>query len=794
MNIKPGEQFDIEKMKKPPLTCEVSYSWLWNVPVSRELIEESLAEIVRAGVRSLYIIPLPKDFRPETMRTFLDPEYLSEKYFELVKYALTRCTELGIMPWLYDEGGWPSGAAAGRTAREYPGAKTTMLAARRIRLRAGETYRQCEHFIALFDGKTRLTGDYTAQKEVTLTEYYGTPNHEFPHFLDYTDPKMTDTFINNTYETHKAVLGELFGTSIPLIFTDEPGLKRVTLPKGAFKRFESRFHYDIRDYLYVLPDPDAAVTEEELRARMDFGKFVGELFIENTFKRLSRWCEENGIYYAGHIMADNYPDGGRYGYYSLLEVLRQFHIPGIDTIWEQIRFPYGGRAPYDGEETARMPFFPLLASSAARQSSRNLALTESMGVYGDGITPDEIKYVTNYQIIRGINVISYAHIPIDCTRFSALAIRPMFRPEKPGFYHLGHMNEYFARLSYLSRLGYREGDTALYQPADDYFGNSRICDAAAESFRNLGVELEKKNIAFDLIDDYGIRAATDTGEGLLLGDALYRHIVVPDCEYMPEEIRKKIAPYLGEGEPVYASASEKLRFMTRKLEKMRLWFVFNEGEPVVREAFHFSAYKNVFRIYPDNGEMEEYLGEETLLLPGDIAVFLECDREYPTVTRNTEYTVEVLDFRQVSYKRFVVAYDALTAEVGGTLIPDKDFSGEISYRGSYSLKEEPQTNERYRIRLVDFSNTVSVRSGNREFSLGLSPMEKIIEGSELARNGELLITVANTALNEIKAKGHIYDELPCAERGPYLDRLAIHEERVPELRFGRVYIDKLQVQ
>jgi len=279
MNIKPGEQFEINKLKKPPLECQVAYSWLWNVPVSRELVDKSLEEIVKAGVKSLYIIPLPKDFRPETMRTFLSPEYLSKEYFDIVKYALTRCVELGIMPWLYDEGGWPSGAAAGITAREYAEAKTTMLASREISLRSGEKYKKCESFIALFYGKVRLPEDFIAESDVTLTEYYGTPNYEFPHFLDYTDPKMTDTFINNTYETHKAALGDLFGTSIPLIFTDEPGLKRVTLPKGVFDSFKARFGYDIRDYLYVLPDAydDEAKTEAELRARMDYGKFVGEL-------------------------------------------------------------------------------------------------------------------------------------------------------------------------------------------------------------------------------------------------------------------------------------------------------------------------------------------------------------------------------------------------------------------------------------------------------------------------------------------------------------------------------------
>jgi hypothetical protein len=71
-------------------------------------------------------------------------------------------------------------------------------------------------------------------------------------------------------------------------------------------------------------------------------------------------------------------------------------------------------------------------------------------------------------------------------------------------------------------------------------------------------------------------------------------------------------------------------------------------------------------------------------------------------------------------------------------------------------------------------------------------MEKIIDGTHLKKCGEIEITVANTALNEIKAKEELLNHLPRAERGPYLDRLAVHEERVPDLRFGKVYIEKLK--
>ena len=796
MNVKGGENFSEKLLREPPLDCQVTYSWLWNVPITKELIDRSIEDAKSAGIKSLYMICMPKDFRPETMRTFLEPEYLTPEFFELLSYANRRLVEEGMMPWLYDEGGWPSGSACGRTAREYPEAKTTLLKYNKIKLSRGESYSPCKNFLALFDKKERLPEDYTAKEDVELTEYFFGPDELTPHFLDYTDPKMTEVFLNNTYEPFKKLFGDLFGERIPLIFTDEPGLKKYVLPKKCFERFSERFGYDLKDYLYVFENDGALIdTDEDHRARRDYGEFLGDLFYENTFKKINAWCEENGVQYSGHLMADNYPEAGaRMGYHSIMRVLREFGIPGIDVIWEQIRYPYSGRLPYDEEETARLPFFPRLAPSAARQRGKNLSLTESIGIYGDGITPDEIRYVTGYQVVRGINIISYYHLPINNTRYSALATRPNFRPEKPGFKNLRHINEYVARLTYLSRLGYAEGDTALYHQTDDYYTNPETAERAAEAYKALGMRLEAENVAFDIIDDYGILEARDTGDGLLLGNALYKHFAVPECKYMNEDVKKKIAPYIGIGAPTYTFKNKNLRVMTRRLDSGRLWFIFNEGLGTVNEEFSFGEYENVYKIDLSSGDMTLMKNPEASILTGEIAVFLETSEKYESVEYTTEYTVEARDFKKTAYKRFIVGYDNLSSEYHeGEIEITDDFSGEITYKGSYALKNAPQKGEKYRIRLEDFSLTAAIRLCDETYTLGLSPMERIVDGEYLSELGEIEITVSNTSLNEIKAKEALLSELPRAERGPYIERLAVHEERVAPLRFGKVFIEKLAV-
>ncbi|MBQ2875995.1 MAG: hypothetical protein IJE25_03205 [Clostridia bacterium] len=792
MNILPGQKFDQKLLKNPPLECEVTYSWLWNEPVTREGIDERLEGFVKAGIRSLYILPLPKDFRPETLRTFLSPEYLTKEFWDIVNYAMRKCVELGIKPWIYDEGGWPSGAAGRRTEMQYPDAPALKLADREITLMAGEKYIPCEDLISAFDGKTRIYEGFCADKDITVKEFYINRTPHIPYFIDFTDEKVTETFINNTYEGYKSIVGDLFGNTVPLFFTDEPGLARYTLPKGLFEGFIEKYGYDLCDYIYVIPDNGVCNTEKENQARIDYFTYTGELFYKNTFVKLSEWCEKNGIAYSGHVMADNYPDACRNGYASVVDVLRTMQIPGIDVIWEQIRWPYGGRQPVDEEETERMPFFTRIATSAARQMKRNLALTETYSIYGDGISPDEMRYASNYQAVRGINVFNFLTLPYGKTRCSALMMRPAFCPEKPGFGSLAHINKYYARLAYLLRLGYAEGDTALYHPCTDYMASEEISAAAVESFRAAGVELEEKNISFDIIDDKGIREAVICDGGLKLGDAVYRHIVVPANKYMPEDVKAKIAPYLGAGEPTYTFKNDKLRVYTRLLDSGRLWFVFNEGEPTVSEKLTLSGGKNIYRIDLANGDAYIDTDCELTLTCGDIAVYYVTDDVIDTLPSGKELVAEISELKPLSYNRFVITYDGLTNEYGyGMPKVDRDFSGEITLEGEYTLAEEPCATDTYLVTLEGFGVTARVTLGGEEHPLGMSPMAVTVSGAELSKNGKVSVVVANTAANEILAKDDIINSHPKAEVGLYQDRTRIFEARRHPLKIGKIKIERL---
>ena len=783
------KSFNIKDFINPAKENNVIYTWVWNEPINAALIDNQLFEFAKAGIRGIYILPMPENFRPTSMKTTLSPKYLSDDFFKCVKHVACKAKELDIELWLYDEGGWPSGGACGKTVSQNPKARETVLYERLVLLKSGEKYALASDIVASFAGKKRIEDGFISETDIEIHEYYAaTINGNNPNRIDSTNKSVVDTFINNTYEGYKAALGDAFDY-VSAIFTDEPSVIRKIIPEGFFELFTKKYGYDIKDYVYCIYDANLAETREECQARIDYGRLLGDLFCENYCENIGRWCKENGKLFAGHLDIDNMPDGGsKMGYFSHLRALSIFDIPGIDVICKQIS-PPTETTPAVAEGA---PFFPRLASSAAHQTGKRLALTESFAVYGDGMTPDEIRYVLNYQAIRGINVFNIMLTASGSNGMSSLMERPVFSHKKPGFYNMEHLNKYFARLSYLLRLGNTQIDTALYLPCADFWANEKISQKAAGSYVKEGSLLEDQNIEFDIIDDYAILNAKATDEGLKLGNITYRNIVVPSCEFMPEEVRKKIQPYLTSGKAEYKSSN--IKTMKRALSNGMLYFAFNQGPEEGIAVFDVPDSVPLYRLNIASGEINKVLKPEARLVCGDIAVFYSTENVFNTVGDEIDYTVELIGFKNVETRRFVITQEGISMK-NSEISPDygKDFSGEATYRTDYELPEIPCAGERYKIILENTKVSARITiDGKQVATVGITPMEAIIDGSDLRKQGVIEITVANTAGNEIVAKNALIATFPKEIVGQYHERSVEFEKCAPRLQFGAVKIAKLK--
>ena len=126
------------------------YTWAWNLPVTREGIRARIDGMREAGIRAFYILPLPSEFRPTWMITSLTPAYLSDEFFDLVRYAVEYAAGQGMRCWLYDEGGWPSGGACGQVVKALPDTVRKTVASRPVTLGAGEAYKPAGDAVAAF--------------------------------------------------------------------------------------------------------------------------------------------------------------------------------------------------------------------------------------------------------------------------------------------------------------------------------------------------------------------------------------------------------------------------------------------------------------------------------------------------------------------------------------------------------------------------------------------------------------------------------------------------------------------
>ena len=86
--------------------------WFFNDEPDRNKIKKQLEDYVAKGVNGFVLHP--RIGIPETL------PYLSEEYFEVVRYIVETAAKLQMKVVLYDEAMYPSGSAHGLVVKEHP--------------------------------------------------------------------------------------------------------------------------------------------------------------------------------------------------------------------------------------------------------------------------------------------------------------------------------------------------------------------------------------------------------------------------------------------------------------------------------------------------------------------------------------------------------------------------------------------------------------------------------------------------------------------------------------------------
>ena len=80
----------------------------------RKKTEHDLDKMKHAGIQSFYVIPFPPLSRINHCKVNMKPHFLTDRYFELIRFVWDGAAKRGTTVWLYDGAAYPSGILTGK--------------------------------------------------------------------------------------------------------------------------------------------------------------------------------------------------------------------------------------------------------------------------------------------------------------------------------------------------------------------------------------------------------------------------------------------------------------------------------------------------------------------------------------------------------------------------------------------------------------------------------------------------------------------------------------------------------
>ena len=476
--------------------------------------------------------------------------------WQTLHHLVDRAHAKGMALWLYDEQGYPSGTAGGKTlvghpewqARAYLVAITNVpagsaalppappgkpVATVRRRSKDGQT-----------DTVYVVTDDYILDGthiSVSVTDY----KHPYPNLL-LAEP--TARFIELTHEAYRRKLGPSLA-HFTSTFTDEPSLMTywmrpmpyLCLPvsddllAAYLAAGHTRVADDIPELVRGKPVGDVAAK------RHRFWSLVGERVARNYTGQLTAWADKNGLASGGHLLMEEHLPAHVPLYGDFFRVLRGLSAPGCDILTS---------VP---EEVPWVT--PLLAGSAGELNGARWVMSEASDFSqkyrpkGDTrppcqVTPREVVGALNRQIWGGVNTFTSYY---NWQTFSSDDKRAI--------------NAEIGRTLTLVREGHSAADIALLYPADTLMVG---CEPAfhgaggtgahrtAGLVLTVGRALFTANRSFLFVDDATLAAAEIKDGCLVSGTLRWRTVVLPGVTTLPTDVARKLTAFQLAGGTVIA--------------------------------------------------------------------------------------------------------------------------------------------------------------------------------------------------------------------------------------------------
>lgn len=507
-------------------------------------------------------------------------EYLTARGMEATKTFCELAKAKGMDLWLYDERGYPSGNAGDLVIKEDPswecmgiffidanvsgGASSIeMPPGRPVQVVAfpvkGGTpdFTAPRDLMAYVDGEQlgweAPTGEwkvFAASKDVLYEGFQagdkggGKLGARYPSLMI---PQVTEAFLRITHERYAEYLGDDLGKYFTSTFTDEPSLMALQFHRYKYKHglvpwhevlsetMARRYGYRPEEKLVQLYFDEGPVGQQ---VRYQYFKTVGDLFSENYFGAISKWCEAHGFESGGHLLLEESMVAHVPLYGDIMQCFRAMHAPGIDIL---------------SCMPEQMPVHtPKLASSAAELEGHGLVMSEPCPVadrrFKGGETPaPSVRGHLNMLLQGGVT-------DFNCY----LRLRNFDRAGK------NEINKYVARINMLLQGGHTAADVGLLYPIESLWtrftpryhqvrgwkgvsGATDRVNTVDQTFQAVSRVLFEKRWEYLHVDGKAlVDSRVERGE-LVHGPLRFKVIVLPFVDTLPAGAWARLLEFVAQG-------------------------------------------------------------------------------------------------------------------------------------------------------------------------------------------------------------------------------------------------------
>ncbi|WP_211746351.1 glycosyl hydrolase [Paenibacillus sp. Marseille-Q4541] len=633
--------WNAETFQNPGNEYRVHPFWFWNGEMDDEQIRHQIDEMAKQGVGGFFICA----------RQGLTIPYLSQSWFDKVRFAVQEAKSKGMQVWLYDEYPYPSGMAGGEVTLEMPEAKQRMLVHHSGKVSHGESVSWTLPWAVILyakavpistDGKHQWDKAIELRKQIGnvqldqiyqetgLTSYnrkrfftyetafcleWAVPegNYEififmeqeiddFKYYGNFVDPlneKAMKRFIQLTHERYQEELGEDFGTVIKGMFTDEIApLGRIPWSPQLPSFFKESMGYDLLEQLPALLRSDVPQAKQ---TRYDFFQSVHLLLRKSVHKQAHDFCEQAGIQYAAEVPS--------------LRMTTQLysHLPGGDSAHEKT----GRSLAYILERYGlNMRDNPKMVSSLARQLGRPRNMIECFHSVGWSMTLQDAKWMIDRMAALGTNFYNFHAFFYTIGGLAKHDAPPSQFLQNPYWPYFRQLGDYVGRISYLMSEGRADIRIALLDPTTTFWtlmGNPlhgfqyggevekerQLLDQLKSDWLALSNQLLRYRRDYDHLDPELLAEAQIEDGKIAIGTASYEVLILPPMMNLEAAAWEQIEVFVASGGKLITTGQLPVESV-------------QPGSPTVEDWEEFCKKEHVHSL-PSDLSMEEKIPK--LLLP-----------------------------------------------------------------------------------------------------------------------------------------------------------------------------------